>query len=289
MRRLPLAALSFVAVLLLLAATPSTAQDRSDMLPRTSPNATVSQTIGVTDVTITYGRPSVRDRTIFGDLVPLGEVWRTGANEATTISFSTPVQVEGEPLDAGTYGLFTIPGEQTWTIIFNETAEQWGAYNYDSSQDALRVDVDAETGSTAEMMTFNIRSVTDTAATVVLHWADVVVPFDVTVDTPAQIVEQASAEIESTDDWRVPARYASYALQEGVAPEQAMTWVNASIEMEETFANLNVKARLQAAAGNHADAVATAEKALAMAESMDETPRGADQLASAVEQWKSNL
>jgi len=113
--------------------------DRENTVPRVSPNALVGQTIGVTEVRIAYGRPSVRGRKIFGGLVPFDEVWRTGANEATTISFSTPVRIEGTSLDAGTYSLFTIPGPETWTLIFNSEPEQWGAYNYDSSKDILRV------------------------------------------------------------------------------------------------------------------------------------------------------
>jgi hypothetical protein len=133
-------------------------------------------------VRITYGRPSVNDRVIFADdgLVPYGEVWRTGANEATTISFSSDVMIEGESLSAGTYSLYTIPGADTWTIIFNNTANQWGT-NYDESQDALRVEVSPMSGDTREMMMFSFVEVTDTKGTCVLHWADTRVPFEIEV------------------------------------------------------------------------------------------------------------
>ena len=257
------------------------------MLPRTSPNATVSQTVGVTEVRITYGRPSVNERTIFGDLVAYDEVWRTGANEATTVTFSSPVMVEGEPLSAGTYGLFTIPGESSWTIIFNEEPAQWGAYNYDESQDALRVDVEPQPSNATEMMTFSFRNVTDTEAAIVMEWAEVEVPVDVSVNTQEVIAQEAGTQIQETDDWRVPVRYAAYALQNDVMIDQAMTWVEASIEMQETFQNLNVKARLQAASGNHGAAVTTGEEALSMVESMDEEPRGAGDLREKVEEWRS--
>jgi hypothetical protein len=171
-----------VLALLALAATPVLAQERSNEEARASPNAAVSQTIGTTEVRITYGRPSVNDRTIFADdgLVPYGEVWRTGANEATTISFSSDVMIEGESLSAGTYSLYTIPGADSWTIIFNNTANQWGT-NYDESNDALRVEVSPESGGMREMMTFSFRGVTDTAGTCVLHWADTRVPFEIEV------------------------------------------------------------------------------------------------------------
>lgn len=162
--------------------TPALAQERGNDEARASPNAAVSQTIGTTEVRITYGRPQVKGRTIFADdgLVSYGEVWRTGANEATTISFSSDVTVEGEPLSEGTYSLYTIPGPDTWTIIFNNTANQWGT-NYDESKDALRVEVSPASASMREMMTFLFTDVTDTSGTCVLHWAETRVPFEIEV------------------------------------------------------------------------------------------------------------
>ncbi len=109
-----------------------------------SPRKETKGTIGETEVTINYGSPSVKGRTIWGDLVPYGQVWRTGANEVTTIEFSSDVMVEGESLSAGKYGLFTIPGEDKWTIVFNENGEMWGAGDYDEAKDALRVEVSPE-------------------------------------------------------------------------------------------------------------------------------------------------
>jgi hypothetical protein len=163
-------------------AAPALAQERGNEEARASPNAAVSQTIGTTEVRITYGRPQVKGRTIFSDdgLVPYGEVWRTGANEATTISFSSDVTVQGESLAAGTYSLYTIPGPDSWTIIFNDTAEQWGT-NYDNSKDVLRVDATPASAPSREMMTFLFTDVTDTSGTCVLHWADVRVPFEIEV------------------------------------------------------------------------------------------------------------
>ena len=171
-----------VLVLLVLSFTtlPVLAQERGSEEARVSPNAAVSQTIGTTEVRITYGRPQVKGRTIFGDLVPYGDVWRTGANEATTISFSSDVTVEGEPLSAGTYSLYTIPGKDTWTIIFNNVANQWGT-QYDKNKDALRVQVSPESAPEREMMTFFFEEVTNTSGTCVLHWADVRVPVEIQV------------------------------------------------------------------------------------------------------------
>lgn len=169
-----------VFLLVLASAAPATAQERGNDEPRTSPNAAVSQTIGTTEVRLTYGRPHVNGRTVFGELVPYDEVWRTGANEATTFSVSSDVTIEGEPLSAGTYSLYTIPGTETWTIIFNNVANQWGT-SYDQGKDALRVEVTPESASSREMMTFLFENVTDTSGTCVLHWADVRVPFEIQV------------------------------------------------------------------------------------------------------------
>lgn len=169
-----------VLVLVLASATPATAQERGNDEPRASPNAAVSQTIGTTEVRITYGRPQVNGRTIFGGLVSYDEVWRTGANEATTFSVSSDVTIEGKPLSAGTYSLYTIPGQETWTLIFNNVADQWGT-NYDKSKDALRVEVTPESAPSREMMTFLFEEVTNTSGTCVLHWAEVRVPFEIQV------------------------------------------------------------------------------------------------------------
>lgn len=173
--------IAFSALLLIFAsATPVTAQERGNDEPRVSPNAAVSQTIGTTEVRITYGRPQVKGRTIFGELVPYDEVWRTGANEATTFSVSSDATIEGEPLPAGTYSLYTIPGTDTWTLIFNNVANQWGT-NYDQAEDALRVEVSPESAPSREMMTFLFEDVTDTSGTCVLHWDEVRVPFEIQV------------------------------------------------------------------------------------------------------------
>ena len=168
------------ALLLALVAGPSLAQERANDEARPSPNAAVGQTIGTTMAMVQYSRPAVRDREIFGGLVPYDEVWRTGANEATTVTFSDDVMVEGEMLPAGTYSLFTIPSADTWTVVFNKTAQQWGAFRYDEAQDALRVSVEPMMDAPMQEQ-FEIRfaDVSDTAATLVLHWDTVGVPIQI--------------------------------------------------------------------------------------------------------------
>lgn len=283
--------LSSLALLLALCAPPPvTAQERGTNLPRVSPNAAVSQTIGVTDVRITYGRPSVRGRTIYGGLVPYDEVWRTGANEATTITFSDDVRIEGQPLEAGTYGLFTLPGRDTWSIIFNDEPNQWGAFNYDSSEDVLRVQVPPESASRSwEMMTFVFEAVTDTSGRAALYWADTKVPFTITVDTPSIIRKKAEKAAANAENWQQPFQYAAYALQNKVLLDEALPWVDRSIALEENFNNLALKAQLLAAQGSYRQAVSVGEEAVQKGETQDEPPNGLDQLKQQVSSWKAQM
>jgi len=144
--------------------------------PAPSPAQTIKQDFGLSNIELSYSRPGVKGRKIFGDIVPFGKVWRTGANEATVFEVSKDVKVEGQNLPAGKYALFTIAGDNEWTIIFNKEAKQWGAYDYKESQDALRVKVKpAKAESFAEKMTFNVNK----DGTVTLLWGDRKVDFKV--------------------------------------------------------------------------------------------------------------
>jgi len=158
----------------LIFASVSTAQDRGNDSPRVSPNASVSQTIGTTEVTVTYGRPGVRDREIFGGLVPFDEVWRTGANESTAITFSDDVVVEGEELEAGTYSFYTLPGMDEWAVIFNNNLS-WGT-EYDESMDQLRVTVQPQEAELMEQMMIYFEEVSEESGHMVIHWAQLKVP-----------------------------------------------------------------------------------------------------------------
>lgn len=145
-----------------------------------SPAGTASGSAGATKITIEYHRPSVRGREIWGGLVPYGQVWRLGANEATTITFSTPVKVEGKDVPAGTYALFAVPGKDKWTFIVNKNAKQWGAFKYQQTDDLVRFDVDAQSGNAVETMTFSIASKPPASASVEMEWAKVKTAFSVT-------------------------------------------------------------------------------------------------------------
>jgi len=150
---------------------------------RISPKASVKQTVGFTNITIDYGRPGVKGRTIWGGLVPYNAVWRAGANEATKITFSTDVKIDGKKLKAGNYSFFAIPGQKTWTLIFNKVADQWGAFEYNDVEDALRVEVTPmQNNCWQEWLAYTISKTSDKKAVVMLEWEKLKVPFNVEVE-----------------------------------------------------------------------------------------------------------
>ncbi|MDX1583348.1 MAG: DUF2911 domain-containing protein [Thermoanaerobaculia bacterium] len=230
--------------------------------PRISQKASVSQTIGTTDIEIHYHRPGVKGRQIWGGLVPYGTPWRTGANEATTISFTDPVTIEGEELPAGTYSLFTVPGQESWTVVINEDPEQWGAYGYDPEKDALRFEVEPVPSDHTEWMRFTIDPTSPTSAVVNLEWEELSIPFDVAVDVEEIVWGDIDSSLASTY-----ASAASWALESGERLEQGLEWANRSIEKTgEGVFNLWTKARLLHALGRSEEALPVMEKAIAMAE-----------------------
>jgi hypothetical protein len=162
------------AALALVALAAPTAAQRGDDSKRKSKNARTAGMVGGAQVEIEYGRPEVQGRVIWGGLVPYGRIWRTGADEATTVRFDRDVLVEGERLAAGTYALFTIPGEGSWTVVFNRTAKQWGAYSYDAGQDALRVTVTPREHAHVEAL-----EITLAEGAILLRWEKLEVPIGV--------------------------------------------------------------------------------------------------------------
>ena len=281
---------SILICLAVLVAVPLAAQQQAPQLrtPRPSPKASVMQTIGLTDMTITYSRPGVKGRQIWGALVPYGTVWRTGANEATTISFSDDVTINGQPLPKGTYSLHTIPGRDQWTIIFNKVANQWGSFKYDMAQDALRVTARPEKSPFQEWLSFDVTQTSADAATVAMRWENVAVPFTVSTNTTQKVVSDARALVSGAkaDDWKTPYRAASWAIDNGVNVDEGSKWLDQSLKANENIQNLFLKARLQARQGDRAGAMVTAERAISKA-----TPQDADEVSEirkSIDSWKSS-
>lgn len=172
----PFLLIATILVLMIVLAFDGLAQDKKI---RVSSKAGVSQVVGLTDVSISYSRPGVRGRAIWGELVPYGKVWRAGADEATKITFSTDVLVEGKKLSAGSYGFFIIPNKNEWTIIFNKVADQWGAFEYNESQDALRFKVEPQSIDFQEWLTYSFYKTSDNNALISLVWEKMKVIFKV--------------------------------------------------------------------------------------------------------------
>ena len=154
---------------------------QNDKKVRISPKASILQTIGFTEVRIDYNRPGVKERIIWGGLVPFNKVWRAGANEATKFTFSTDVKINGKTLKAGSYSFFAIPAKDKWTLIFNRVADQWGAFEYNESEDALRLTVTPEEGSMQEWLAYTITKTSKNSAVVKLEWEKLKVPFTIEV------------------------------------------------------------------------------------------------------------
>lgn len=263
-------------------------------LPRPSSKATVTQTVGVTDITIVYSRPGVKGRKIWGDwpsdvkgeatldnqnerpkdapIVPYGHVWRTGANDATTFAVTDDVLINGQPLAAGTYSLHTIPGKDEWTVVFNGTANQWGSFDYDPAKDTLRVKTKPQAvADNEEWLAFDIDPTADNAARVNIRWEKLSVPFTVEVkDQNALILTKARASVAAAkaDDWQTPLNAANFAKQ-NKATDDANKWYDQSIKAideqlktKANFQNTSRKANILFAAGKMDEALATAEKAV---------------------------
>lgn len=245
--------------LLILITIPALAQTLT-LLPRISPPATVSQTIGTTKIDVNYHRPGVKNRKIWGGLVPFDQPWRMGANEATTISFSDAVKVEGTEVPAGKYGFFAIPGENKWTLILNKNPEQWGAFGYDQTTDQLRVTVTPQAAPHTEWMRFSIDPVSTTTAIVALEWEKVRIPLRVDVDVPKIVWKNVESALASTYG-----QAAAFALDSNQRLDEGLVWADQSIAQGENVFNLWTKARLLQKKGRSREAIPVMEKALSMA------------------------
>lgn len=250
------------------------------LIPRVSPDKAVYQKIGYTEVNVNYGSPTVRNRQIFGDLVPYDEVWRAGANNATTIEINDAITINNLQLDSGKYALFIIPKENDkWTIIFNKTYKQWGAFKYNEDEDALRIDIlPRRNNYQTENLTFSINQVGYKFGSIVLNWEylEIEIPFE------TNYLEQFEQEVETRADkqpeyikWIVYLQGAEHLLQINSKQHLAMSWINqaeknmnSTYEWNEQFYPKDyikghlywIKSKLFAENGNFKDAIDYAEK-----------------------------
>ena len=242
-RKLFLATITFVCAL---CAVTSVQSQTTLNLPYASQAAQVKQRVGVTDITITYHRPLVNGRKIWGGVVPMGQVWRAGANENTTIEFSTPVSIEGKPLAAGTYGVQMIPNADTWTVIFSKMAVAWGSYTYNQSEDALRVDVKPHPIEMEEALEYEFEDLKPDGVTVTMKWEKVAVPFHVAVNLNDTVMQSIRNELRGRAQfaWDTLNEAANFCLTHKTNLEDGLKWADLSIQNEERFENLSTKADL---------------------------------------------
>jgi hypothetical protein len=233
-------------------------------LPRASQHALVSQRIGITDITINYHRPLANGRPIWGKLVPYGQVWRAGANENTTITFSDPVTIEGQALDKGTYGLHMIPGESQWTVIFSKDSKDWGSFTYKQEDDALRVNVKPQTAEGHDALAYDFDDVKADSTVVTMRWDKVAVPFKVAVNVNDIVTASIHRQMHGLNQyyWEGWDDAAGYFLANKINLDEALKDEDQSIQAEERYDNLMSKSKILEAMGKTQDAEAFRTKAL---------------------------
>lgn len=255
--------------------------------PQPSPVGKISQTVGLTDISIEYSRPSMKGRKIFGGLVPYNELWRTGANASTKITFSENVKIAGQELKKGTYAIFTIPGEKEWTIIVHKNLDHWGTDDYKQEEDVFRVMVKpVGLSAPVETFTMSVDNLKNASCDISMSWEKTSVSIPVSLGTDDAMVSSIKKAMDgpSAGDYYAAARYYH---EENKDARQALEWVTKSLEKGgDKFWILRLKALLQAKTGDYAGAISTAERSSELAKKEDNAdyPRMNDE---SIKEWRS--
>ncbi|MFM7217024.1 MAG: DUF2911 domain-containing protein [Bacteroidota bacterium] len=242
-------------------------------VPAPSPLQTVKQNFALSDITIEYSRPSVKDRVIFGDLVPYGKIWRTGANSATKVTFGEDVTLEGKPVKAGTYAFYTIPGKDSWTVMLYSDLTLGGDVNsYDATKEIVRAEVkSSQVADKTETFTINLADITSSTANIELRWDRT----RITVGVKADIEEKIMKNIQTVmfEDKRPYYQAASYYYENGKDMKQALDWVSKAAEQNpKAYWVTLLKAKIQLKMKDYAGAAASAQKTIDLAkEDQDDT------------------
>jgi DUF2911 family protein len=246
---------------------PLFAVDEKPSFPDVSQHATITQRVGLTDVSVEYSRPDKRDREIFGGLVPYGQVWRTGANSPTKIRFSEPVKIEGKEVPAGEYAFYTIPKENEWTVILSKNLKLWGAYGYKPDADELRVQVKpVALPKSVETFTIGFDDLKDDRVTISLEWDKTRVPVELTTDTIAQVNQNIADTMKNPQSVKPQFYYqaAGFYYDHDKDLEQARKWIDEAIAKQDPprYFMYYKKAQIEAKLGHKAEAKAAAEKSI---------------------------
>lgn len=250
--------------------------------PRPSPKASVSQMVGVTKVTIDYGSPGVKNRVVWGELVPFNDVWRTGANELTTITFDDPVKINGTELPAGTYGIHSVPRKDEWDIIFSKDARVDGPSTFVPEKEILRIKIKPEEHHFMERMTFLFTDATENSAVVNLLWDKLRVSFTLETNTQDLTLTKARQQLS----WSPLFQAAQYCLTNNVNLEEGLKWIEASCLINEVYWNTRIKAQILAKLGRKKDAITTMEKAIDLGGKMQSPPFDFDNMKAMLAEWK---
>lgn len=231
---------------------------------RVSPASTLSQEIGISKVDLTFARPAVKGRKIWGEVVPFGQVWRAGANSATVLTLSHAAKVAGKDVAAGSYGFFVIPGEKTWTLILNKKAKQWGAYDYKKEEDVLRWEVTPQSASHQEYLDYRVLPTGLDGAVVELGWEKLRVSFPVAFDTRAIYWAHLEDKLKQAPetDWVPWYQAAKYCQDQAIEPQKALAWIEKSLKAGESFWNHETAARIYKDAKRMPEALAHLQKAI---------------------------
>lgn len=263
--------------------------------PALSPSATIQQTVGITDFTVSYSRPGLKGRQAFGPgtpLAPTGQVWRTGANQATTLESGTDFTFGGKTVPAGKYALFSIPNSGSWTLILNKNY-QGGIGAYSESNDVARVNASPVSTAATETFTIGFSDLTETSANLTLSWAGLTVPVKLEVATEELTTAGLREAVAKNPENQATLQSAAgYMLTKGKDLDQALALADKSIGIKETFANVWLKAQILNKLGKVADAVPLAQKALSLGETSGEGAFSSfykGQIETALADWKTKL
>lgn len=234
--------------------------------PQASPSCTLKQRVGLTDVEINYSRPGVKNREIFGAVVPYDKVWRTGANGATKIVFSTPVKLNGNDVEAGTYALMTIPGKDEWTVIINKGSDQWGSYKYDEKADVVRFKVKPTAcDKSLDAFTIEFDQIRDQSANLNLAWDKTVVPIKLEVDYVDKLTKQIEELMASDAEKKPYFQAAAFYFNNGKDLDKAREWVDKAVAEREAFYIVHLKAQILEKQGQKKEALEAAKRSLQLA------------------------
>lgn len=259
---------NFSLILLLITAMSFSTLAQQIQMPQASPSAKISQQVGLTQVNVEYSRPSTKGRKIFGELVPYGEVWRTGANGATIFTFSTDVIIGGKTVPAGKYALYSIPGKSEWTMVLSKNTQLWGAIGYNASDDLVRwTEPASKTSKKYESFEISFNNLQDNSADVSLKWEQTRVDFTISTEVDSIVMADIQKQVIDAKSTNPALLYqaANYYFTTNKDLNLAYEWIKQSTDNDPKYWTMHLRAKIELALGKKTDALESASKSKAMA------------------------